>query len=102
MFLILNFLLIAIKLIHHSELQKLHKQFVIGGVLTESEFWATRKVTFLIIIFFYFFNFALDVFFFHQLFLLMNIILLNIDSCDIFGSSKSHYRNCLMEITTES
>ncbi|EXB51046.1 hypothetical protein L484_023748 [Morus notabilis] len=26
-----------------SELQKLHKQFVIGGVLTESEFWATRK-----------------------------------------------------------
>ncbi|XP_015881811.2 general transcription and DNA repair factor IIH subunit TFB1-1 [Ziziphus jujuba] len=27
----------------NSELQKLHKQFVIGGVLTESEFWATRK-----------------------------------------------------------
>lgn len=26
-----------------SELQKLHKQFVIGGVLTELEFWATRK-----------------------------------------------------------
>ncbi|XP_019051904.1 PREDICTED: probable RNA polymerase II transcription factor B subunit 1-1 [Nelumbo nucifera] len=26
-----------------SELQKLHKQFVIAGVLTESEFWATRK-----------------------------------------------------------
>ncbi|PSR95249.1 RNA polymerase II transcription factor B subunit 1-1 like [Actinidia chinensis var. chinensis] len=26
-----------------SELQKLHKQFVIGGVLTEAEFWATRK-----------------------------------------------------------
>lgn len=26
-----------------SELKKLHKQFVIGGVLTESEFWATRK-----------------------------------------------------------
>lgn len=26
-----------------SELQKLHKQFVGGGVLTESEFWATRK-----------------------------------------------------------
>ncbi|KAF4349495.1 hypothetical protein CsatB_013259 [Cannabis sativa] len=26
-----------------SELQKLHKQFVIGGILTESEFWATRK-----------------------------------------------------------
>uniref|UniRef100_A0A6V7QSZ5 BSD domain-containing protein n=1 Tax=Ananas comosus var. bracteatus TaxID=296719 RepID=A0A6V7QSZ5_ANACO len=26
-----------------SELQKLHKQFVISGVLTESEFWATRK-----------------------------------------------------------
>uniref|UniRef100_A0A0A0KYD2 Uncharacterized protein n=1 Tax=Cucumis sativus TaxID=3659 RepID=A0A0A0KYD2_CUCSA len=26
-----------------SELQKLHKQFVIGGVLTESEFWAARK-----------------------------------------------------------
>ncbi|KAI3923680.1 hypothetical protein MKW98_011310 [Papaver atlanticum] len=27
----------------NSELQKLHKQFVIGGVLTEAEFWATRK-----------------------------------------------------------
>ncbi|KAM7499049.1 hypothetical protein LguiA_023463 [Lonicera macranthoides] len=26
-----------------SELQKLHKQFVIGGVLSEAEFWATRK-----------------------------------------------------------
>ncbi|XP_024976083.1 general transcription and DNA repair factor IIH subunit TFB1-1-like isoform X2 [Cynara cardunculus var. scolymus] len=26
-----------------SELQKLHKQFVIGGVLSETEFWATRK-----------------------------------------------------------
>ncbi|KAK9269243.1 hypothetical protein L1049_001013 [Liquidambar formosana] len=26
-----------------SELQKLHKQFVISGVLTEAEFWATRK-----------------------------------------------------------
>ncbi|XP_058208888.1 general transcription and DNA repair factor IIH subunit TFB1-1-like isoform X2 [Rhododendron vialii] len=26
-----------------SELQKLHKQFVLGGVLTEAEFWATRK-----------------------------------------------------------
>ncbi|XP_077237509.1 general transcription and DNA repair factor IIH subunit TFB1-1-like isoform X2 [Tasmannia lanceolata] len=26
-----------------SDLQKLHKQFVIGGVLTEAEFWATRK-----------------------------------------------------------
>ncbi|XP_016647239.1 PREDICTED: probable RNA polymerase II transcription factor B subunit 1-3 isoform X2 [Prunus mume] len=26
-----------------SELQKLHMQFVISGVLTESEFWATRK-----------------------------------------------------------
>ncbi|GLT73822.1 hypothetical protein SLA2020_456550 [Shorea laevis] len=26
-----------------SELQKLHKQFVIGGILTEAEFWATRK-----------------------------------------------------------
>ncbi|XP_031487438.1 general transcription and DNA repair factor IIH subunit TFB1-1-like isoform X2 [Nymphaea colorata] len=25
------------------ELQKLHKQFVIAGVLTEAEFWATRK-----------------------------------------------------------
>ncbi|KAF8410904.1 hypothetical protein HHK36_003441 [Tetracentron sinense] len=25
------------------ELQKLHKQFVISGVLTEAEFWATRK-----------------------------------------------------------
>ncbi|KAG5550937.1 hypothetical protein RHGRI_009381 [Rhododendron griersonianum] len=25
------------------ELQKLHKQFVLGGVLTEAEFWATRK-----------------------------------------------------------
>ncbi|KAG0446850.1 hypothetical protein HPP92_028605 [Vanilla planifolia] len=26
-----------------SELQKLHKQFVMTGILTESEFWATRK-----------------------------------------------------------
>ncbi|KAF9616583.1 hypothetical protein IFM89_030350 [Coptis chinensis] len=26
-----------------SNLQKLHKQFVISGVLTETEFWATRK-----------------------------------------------------------
>nr|XP_043607978.1 general transcription and DNA repair factor IIH subunit TFB1-1 [Erigeron canadensis] len=26
-----------------TELQKLHKQFVIGGVLSETEFWATRK-----------------------------------------------------------
>ncbi|GKV44561.1 hypothetical protein SLEP1_g51730 [Rubroshorea leprosula] len=26
-----------------SELQKLHRQFVIGGILTEAEFWATRK-----------------------------------------------------------
>ncbi|XP_076934265.1 general transcription and DNA repair factor IIH subunit TFB1-1-like [Bidens hawaiensis] len=26
-----------------SELQQLHKQFVIGGVLSETEFWATRK-----------------------------------------------------------
>ncbi|XP_043694156.1 general transcription and DNA repair factor IIH subunit TFB1-1-like [Telopea speciosissima] len=26
-----------------SELQKLHKQFVITGILTEAEFWATRK-----------------------------------------------------------
>ncbi|KAL5725238.1 hypothetical protein ACHQM5_008402 [Ranunculus cassubicifolius] len=27
----------------NSELQKLHKQLVISGVLTEAEFWATRK-----------------------------------------------------------
>ncbi|KAF9602677.1 hypothetical protein IFM89_030565 [Coptis chinensis] len=27
----------------NSELQKLHKQFAITGVLSESEFWATRK-----------------------------------------------------------
>uniref|UniRef100_A0A7N0TZN6 BSD domain-containing protein n=1 Tax=Kalanchoe fedtschenkoi TaxID=63787 RepID=A0A7N0TZN6_KALFE len=27
----------------NSELHKLHKQFVLGGVLTEAEFWATRK-----------------------------------------------------------
>ncbi|KAG9159953.1 hypothetical protein Leryth_005698 [Lithospermum erythrorhizon] len=27
----------------NSELQKLHKQFVIGGILSEAEFWATRK-----------------------------------------------------------
>uniref|UniRef100_A0A1D1Y4L8 Putative RNA polymerase II transcription factor B subunit 1-1 n=1 Tax=Anthurium amnicola TaxID=1678845 RepID=A0A1D1Y4L8_9ARAE len=26
-----------------SELQKLHRQFVMSGVLTEAEFWATRK-----------------------------------------------------------
>jgi len=30
--------------IHCSELAKLHKQFVFGGILTEAEFWATRKV----------------------------------------------------------
>jgi hypothetical protein len=30
----------------YSELQKLHKQFVLGNILTESEFWATRKVNF--------------------------------------------------------
>ncbi|KAI3949080.1 hypothetical protein MKW92_030843 [Papaver armeniacum] len=30
-------------LAQNSELQKLHKQLVIGGVLAESEFWATRK-----------------------------------------------------------
>ncbi|KAI3973200.1 hypothetical protein MKW92_005959 [Papaver armeniacum] len=30
-------------LAENSELQKLHKQFVIGGVLREAEFWATRK-----------------------------------------------------------
>ncbi|KAA8527109.1 hypothetical protein F0562_008662 [Nyssa sinensis] len=28
-----------------SELQKLHMQFVIGSVLTEAEFWATRKMS---------------------------------------------------------
>ncbi|KAL3537707.1 hypothetical protein ACH5RR_001073 [Cinchona calisaya] len=27
----------------NSDLQKLHKQFVIGGILSEPEFWATRK-----------------------------------------------------------
>lgn len=33
-----------IKLLQEDgELQKLHKQFVIGGILTEAEFWATRK-----------------------------------------------------------
>lgn len=26
-----------------SDLQKLHRQFVIGGILSEAEFWATRK-----------------------------------------------------------
>ncbi|KAI3882427.1 hypothetical protein MKX03_013976 [Papaver bracteatum] len=30
-------------LAENSELQKLHKQFVIGGVLSEAEFWVTRK-----------------------------------------------------------
>ncbi|KAE8711399.1 putative RNA polymerase II transcription factor B subunit 1-1 [Hibiscus syriacus] len=35
---------IRIKLLQEdSELQKLHKQFVLSGVLTEAEFWATRK-----------------------------------------------------------
>ncbi|KAL0320917.1 UNVERIFIED_CONTAM: hypothetical protein Sradi_5353200 [Sesamum radiatum] len=28
-----------------SELQTLHKQFVYGGILTEAEFWATRKMS---------------------------------------------------------
>ncbi|GFP99115.1 probable RNA polymerase ii transcription factor b subunit 1-1 [Phtheirospermum japonicum] len=27
----------------NSELQKLHKEFVFGGILTDAEFWATRK-----------------------------------------------------------
>ncbi|KAK4789355.1 hypothetical protein SAY86_020674 [Trapa natans] len=35
---------VRIKLLREdSELQKLHKQLVIGGILTEAEFWATRK-----------------------------------------------------------
>ncbi|KAK5818545.1 hypothetical protein PVK06_023486 [Gossypium arboreum] len=35
---------LRIKLLQEdSELQKLHKQFVLSGVLTETEFWATRK-----------------------------------------------------------
>ncbi|XWS28470.1 hypothetical protein CRYUN_Cryun25bG0072400 [Craigia yunnanensis] len=35
---------LRIKLLREdSELQKLHKQFVLTGVLTEAEFWATRK-----------------------------------------------------------
>ncbi|KAE8733095.1 putative RNA polymerase II transcription factor B subunit 1-1 [Hibiscus syriacus] len=35
---------LRIKLLQEdSELQKLHKQFVLSGVLTEAEFWATRK-----------------------------------------------------------
>ncbi|XVE79124.1 hypothetical protein DITRI_Ditri14bG0032900 [Diplodiscus trichospermus] len=35
---------LRIKLLREdSELQKLHKQFVLSGVLTEAEFWATRK-----------------------------------------------------------
>ncbi|KAI3981108.1 hypothetical protein MKX01_032248 [Papaver californicum] len=35
---------LPIKLLaENTELQKLHKQFVIGGVLTEAGFWATRK-----------------------------------------------------------
>lgn len=42
----LNFLFIVLIVNIHSELQKLHKQFVIGGVLTESEFWATRKASY--------------------------------------------------------
>ncbi|CAI0557021.1 unnamed protein product [Linum tenue] len=33
----------TIDFVLHSELQKLHQQFVGGGVLTEAEFWATRK-----------------------------------------------------------
>lgn len=37
----------SLKDIVYSELQKLHKQFVIGGILTETEFWATRKVSYL-------------------------------------------------------
>uniref|UniRef100_A0A2N9FM47 BSD domain-containing protein n=1 Tax=Fagus sylvatica TaxID=28930 RepID=A0A2N9FM47_FAGSY len=28
----------------NSELQNLHKKFVLGNILTESEFWATRKI----------------------------------------------------------
>ena len=44
----LNYLLIVkckrLKDVFDSELQKLHKEFVMSGILTESEFWATRKV----------------------------------------------------------
>ncbi|XP_037494489.1 general transcription and DNA repair factor IIH subunit TFB1-1 isoform X5 [Jatropha curcas] len=37
-------LLLRMKLLQeNSELQKLHKQFVSDGVLTDTEFWATRK-----------------------------------------------------------
>ncbi|CAK9180708.1 unnamed protein product [Ilex paraguariensis] len=36
-----------------SELQKLHKQLVIGGVLSEAEFWATRKVSYWLFFFQY-------------------------------------------------
>lgn len=43
-------LLIALKGTLRSELQKLHKQFVISGVLSEAEFWAARKVSYLNVI----------------------------------------------------
>lgn len=33
------------KVIIFSKLQKLHKELVASGKLTESEFWATKKVT---------------------------------------------------------
>ncbi|KAM4092045.1 hypothetical protein ACJW30_06G007400 [Castanea mollissima] len=36
---------LRIKLLReNSELQNLHKKFVLGNILTESEFWATRKL----------------------------------------------------------
>ncbi|KAK9152344.1 hypothetical protein Syun_010653 [Stephania yunnanensis] len=39
---------LRVKLLRENiELQKLHKQFVIGEILTEAEFWATRKVFYL-------------------------------------------------------
>ncbi|KAM3382236.1 hypothetical protein P3S68_007809 [Capsicum galapagoense] len=29
----------------NSELQKLHRQLIIGGILTEAEFWAAIKIS---------------------------------------------------------
>jgi hypothetical protein len=40
----------------YSELQKLHKKFVLGNILQESEFWATRKVKLAYPVYYYFNN----------------------------------------------
>jgi hypothetical protein len=49
--LIASILLILLKFNFCSKLQKLHKELVASGKLTESEFWATKKVKVVLIIY---------------------------------------------------